>query len=805
MNSIDTIKGSGKIVYKHFKPSQANLARTIGLASTLAIPVANYFVPLLFVQDNDAPSREDQLKSSLITTAVVTSLSAMQVALTQMLSTSLMQAIRKENVKLLMDENKFLLNADTKDITSIQYVSVGVGTRDFATHSVLMFCILPIYIATSTITCINIVNTSDALEKSLATLGFAAATSLGIYFLAGQYAFYQAQNQKIENNIVAKVGCIEEHKNAISLIGEAEKIGNYLIEDINKVDISIPQLTLSGFVATFLMQASFTVGGQFLGGYYPTTKPQDIGINIMLMSLLLNMQSAVSIMANSFAFIKLNFEQLDSFYREYEKCKEARVQRKVTIDFKSDDKIELSEFKVYKPNSAKLKEDIIFFHNKLDIPTQKVYKLSAPSGSGKTTFLRAITDNWQYMEGKVKLPITKDNMYFIPQTPFIPSGTLMEILTYPLDVQNFLKTDMMLTIAFRQDKREEENSQSYNTGSEIGSPQVNGEDDQSDRWDKARNAIRSKSLPTYKTVDDHLLEPLISDNTSPIRQSLSDIVSRVIHIRSFKSKVLNSSLSKIPKGKLLFSEMDHMLTEKYPGDICVRSSKNLEAKNLMQNVSDNQLQKNLTLPIHSKNMSNIAKSSLTMLKSEPKLTRLSPTKTFDIKDGSSVIDPILSKPEERSMDTAPIINPTNSDSTPETPAKKGGIDEIDIKQSYYNILLDEIGYLIKSIGLSSIKDEEIELPDINWSGRLSGGEKQKVCIIRALLTNPKLLIMDEPTSALDPYNRKLAYFVIKDYLTKLEDYTVIYTDHADSGTKDEFTNAILTLSGEILDVDKADL
>lgn len=60
--------------------------------------------------------------------------------------------------------------------------------------------------------------------------------------------------------------------------------------------------------------------------------------------------------------------------------------------------------------------------------------------------------------------------------------------------------------------------------------------------------------------------------------------------------------------------------------------------------------------------------------------------------------------------------------------------------------------------------------------KLSGGQKRKIDIARALLHHPNILILDEPTTGLDPQTRKLIWQVIHS-LRQKENITVFLTTH----------------------------
>ncbi|MBQ5929548.1 MAG: ABC transporter ATP-binding protein [Clostridia bacterium] len=61
-------------------------------------------------------------------------------------------------------------------------------------------------------------------------------------------------------------------------------------------------------------------------------------------------------------------------------------------------------------------------------------------------------------------------------------------------------------------------------------------------------------------------------------------------------------------------------------------------------------------------------------------------------------------------------------------------------------------------------------------GKLSGGQKRRVDVARALLHKPSILILDEPTTGLDPQTRKAVWRIIED-LRKNENMTVFLTTH----------------------------
>ena len=112
---------------------------------------------------------------------------------------------------------------------------------------------------------------------------------------------------------------------------------------------------------------------------------------------------------------------------------------------------------------------------------------------------------------------------------------------------------------------------------------------------------------------------------------------------------------------------------------------------------------------------------------------------------------------------------------------------------YYHSMPDEEEAMevLESVGL---KDRAKHLPN-----QLSGGEQQRVCIARALVNHPDIILADEPTGNLDEKNE----FIVMDIFEKLHNKgsSIIVVTH-DQEVGDEAERIIRLDHGRISNVEK---
>lgn len=95
--------------------------------------------------------------------------------------------------------------------------------------------------------------------------------------------------------------------------------------------------------------------------------------------------------------------------------------------------------------------------------------------------------------------------------------------------------------------------------------------------------------------------------------------------------------------------------------------------------------------------------------------------------------------------------------------------------------------------------EKINLKDKidKYPSQLSGGEKQRVAIVRALAMNPKMMLFDEPTSALDPEMVGEVLNLMKDLAD--DGMTMIIVTHEMSFAKDIGSKIVFMDDGKIVE------
>jgi cell division transport system ATP-binding protein len=138
--------------------------------------------------------------------------------------------------------------------------------------------------------------------------------------------------------------------------------------------------------------------------------------------------------------------------------------------------------------------------------------------------------------------------------------------------------------------------------------------------------------------------------------------------------------------------------------------------------------------------------------------------------------------------------------------RKLGIVFQDFKLLPKLTVYENVAFALESIGL---KDKDIRPKVVealekvglkermrSYPRELSGGEQQRVCIARAIVNEPKILICDEPTGNLDPATSKEIMSIL-DKLNKEYETTVVMVTH-DKDIVNKMKKRVITLDNGVL-------
>lgn len=142
--------------------------------------------------------------------------------------------------------------------------------------------------------------------------------------------------------------------------------------------------------------------------------------------------------------------------------------------------------------------------------------------------------------------------------------------------------------------------------------------------------------------------------------------------------------------------------------------------------------------------------------------------------------------------------------------RKIGIVFQDFKLLPKLTVYENVAYPLESFGISGSEIKEKVLKALERVGlkdkyrsyphELSGGEQQRVCIARAIVNEPKLIVCDEPTGNLDPDTSKEIMDVLVNINTELGS-TIVMATH-DKDIVNRMKKRVITIKNGVIVSDK---
>lgn len=135
------------------------------------------------------------------------------------------------------------------------------------------------------------------------------------------------------------------------------------------------------------------------------------------------------------------------------------------------------------------------------------------------------------------------------------------------------------------------------------------------------------------------------------------------------------------------------------------------------------------------------------------------------------------------------------------PLPKSIYENLSYGLNIHNFPKKEIPQLIENALKESYLWDEVKDELNKPAVTLSGGQQQRLCIARAVVLRPEVILMDEPCSALDPISTSK----IEDLIIKLKkDYTIIIVTHNMQQAQRISDKVAFMYLGEIIEFDTCD-
>jgi ABC-type bacteriocin/lantibiotic exporter with double-glycine peptidase domain len=323
------------------------------------------------------------------------------------LSISVQQAIKEDNVNKITDGST-LIYLDKTGFSTLQYVTVGSGVDQFVENTIPMFATLPMDIISYAIG-LYVIGSIANMNAVVVALSFTCFVS-GVTFLAGwQYQKFSAANQENENSFTSVMNSIDENGALMVLTNTINDTRAELYDLLQQVSNRIPTITTIFSMWTAMHMIAVPFASQLFGSYYTDNDINNLDVdnikilNLMLMSINVKAQDIVALLAVNYGLAKVPFAEIQNFDKAYKDCT-THLANNNTAKYSFDSPvISLRDFTV----DVKIQDDVtvhVCNNVSVDFAPRKIYKLTGKIGSGKSTFIKALTGHGEYTKGIVSLP-----------------------------------------------------------------------------------------------------------------------------------------------------------------------------------------------------------------------------------------------------------------------------------------------------------------------------------------------------------------------------------------------------------------